>query len=394
VFPDAPLSGVKGKKPTFMRLRRERRRGERFQPEFYLAFPEWEDWRDSGKSWECPNARTLLDTVDYIAAVCGEVAWSPQNMGKNELRHIHERRGWKIEATILTDYLKSAINKSVQRPTWVRDGGLTDEQKRMKWLVGGDKNGQYVGGTRSVVLGNGQYTRVSAERFDGKMPGLWYAQVTSIRGTLFDSYQLFCPWTEQKQWFSTELLVAAQEVGIRFTVLEGMIWEQSGKYMDQWGKEIWEQRVAYYDAERFPNEIARWNAAGTAKQIGNSFIGLVAKSQTVAGQGMIYRPDWNILIIHKAIANLMYSVKARQEKHGVLPVLLARGDTQWFVSDTREVPGFFDHQYEQRGWKPIGQPVPMSDEIIAMFAEPEKGTKGNEAKASRIAAYLEEKARG
>jgi hypothetical protein len=394
VFPDASLVGVKDKKPTFMRLRRERRGGA-FQAEYYLAFPEHEDWRDSGKSWDCPNVRTLADTVEYVEVVKGmSCAWSPQNMGKNELRHIHERRGWRIEPTILTDYLKNAISRAVQRPTWVRDGGLTDEQKRMRWVIGGDKNGQYVGGTRSVILGNGQYTRVAADRFDGKTPGLWYAQVASIKNTIFDSYQLFCPWTLQKQWFSTDLLVAAEAVGIKFSILEGMIWEESGKYMDQWGKEIWEHRAAYYDTGRFPNEIARLNAQGTAKQIGNSFIGLVAKPQTVVGKGMIYRPDWNILIIHKAIANVMYSLKSRREKYDVLPVLLARGDTQWIVSDTPEVPTLFDHQFEQRGWKPIGKPVPMSDEIIAMFAEPEgNGLKANEAKASKIAAYLEQKSR-
>lgn len=394
VFPDAPMSGVKGKKPTFMRLRRERRRGDRFQPEFYLAFPEWEDWRDSGKTWDCPNVQTLFDTLDYIKDVHGEYpAWSPQNMGKKDLQYIHDRRGWKIEPTILSDYLKSAINKSVQRPTWVRDGGLSDEQKRMRWIIGGDKNAQYVGGTRSVLLGNGQYTRVSADRFDSKTPGLWYAQVTSIRDTLFNSYQAFCPWNAPRQWFSTDLLGAAQSNGIKFEILEGVIWEQSGKYMDQWGKQIWEQRAAYYDTERFPNEIARINAAGTMKQKGNSFIGLVAKPQTTPGKGMIYRPDWNILIIHKALANLVYSVKSRYEKFGVLPVLLARGDTQWFVSDELKIPGFFDHAQEQRGWKPIGQPVPMTDEIIAMFDEPERGANGNEQKASKIAAYLEQKAR-
>ena len=58
------------------------------------------------------------------------------------------------------------------------------------------------------------------------------------------------------------------------------------------------------------------------------------------------------------------------------------------------MPGLFDHEKEQRGWKPIGKPIPLSDEIIAMFAEPEgSGLKANEAKASKIAEYLEQKAR-
>lgn len=391
VFPDRPLDGVKGKRPTFMRLRRERKPGARLHAEYFLAFPEWEDWRDSGKTWECPDARTLLDTVGYIEAGCGmSVAWSPQNMGKNELRRIHERRGWAIEETILTDYLKGAINRSVQRPTWVVDAGLVGDLKGKKWIVGADKNGQYVGGTRNLVLGNGQYSRVRADRFDGKTCGLWYAEVVSVKGTVFNSYDLFCPWIAPKQWFSTDLLVASRDAGIQFEVLEGMVWEESGKYLDLWGKDIWEHRAAFYDVERFPNEIGRLNAAGTAKQIGNSFIGLVAKSQVAQGKGMIYRPDWNVLVIHKAISNLIYSLKSRWEKHGVLPVLLARGDTQWIVTDDPVVPGLFDHVNEQRGWKPIGKPVPMTDEVMAMFAEPEgSGLKTNEAKASRIAAYLE-----
>lgn len=395
VFPDRKLEGVKDKKPSFMRLRRERQPGERLHPEYYLAFPEWEDWKDSGRTWDCPDAQRLLDTIAYVEIGQGvSPAWSPQNMGKNELRRIHERRGVKITPTVLTDYLKNAINRSVQRPTWVRDGGLSDTQIRMRYIIGGDKNAQYVGGTRNLALGNGQYSRITGERYDGKTPGLWYAQVTSIKNTIFDSYQLFCPWTQQRQWFSTDLLIAASDVGITFSVLEGVIWEESGKYMDQWGKDIWKHREAYYDMERFPNEMARLNAAGTAKQVGNSFIGLVAKPQTVTGRGMVYRPDWNTLIIHKAIANLMYSLKSRREKYSVLPVLIARGDTMWFVSETLDVPGFFDHQKEQRGWKPIGKPVPLTNEIIGLFQEPEgKGMKANEAKASKIAAYLEEKAR-
>jgi hypothetical protein len=277
----------------------------------------------------------------------------------------------------------------------VVDGGLNDEQKQMAWLVGGDKNGQYVGGTRNLFLGNGPYVRVKPDRFDGKTPGLWYVEVTSVRNSIFDSYQAFCPWVAPRMWLSTDLLVAARDAGIQFNVLEGVIWPQYDKYMNQWGKDIWDHRAAFYDEERFPNAVARGNAAGTSKQIGNSFIGLVAKPQTVAGRGMIYRPDWNVLIIHKAIANLIYSLKSRYEKYRMLPVLLARGDTQWFVSDKPVIPGLFDHEREQRGWKPIGKPVPMTDEIIAMFAEPETGgLKGNEAKASRIAEYLEQKARG
>jgi hypothetical protein len=336
----------------------------------------------------------LLDTVNYIEEEYPHFGWSPQNLGKNLLRCVHEDNHWQIEDTILTDYLKNALNRSVQRPTWIQSKPLSEEQQAMKWIVGADKNGQYVGGTRSLLLGNGQYTRrVDKGAFNGKTPGLWLAQITDVSKSIFDSYQCFCPWTAPKQWFSTDLLVAAKAAGIDFEISEGIIWEQSERFMDAWGKEIWGHREAYYDKERFPNEVARLNAAGTAKQAGNSFIGLVASPQKVPGKGMIYRPDWNILIIHKAIANLMYSLKSRYEKHNMLPVILARGDTQWFVSDEPTVPTLFDHIEEQRGWKPIGKPVPMSDEIIQMFNEPVTGLKANERKASTIADYLEQKAR-
>jgi hypothetical protein len=396
VFPDKPLEGAKSKKPTFMRIRRERQPGDRFHPEYFLAFPQWEDWKDSGKTWDCPTSQTLLRTVSYVEVVRGTPpAWSPQNMGRSELRTILDRRGWKIEPTILNDHLGNIINRAMQRPTWVLDVSQVGSLRGKKWAIGADKNGQYVGGTRNLTLGNGQYTRVvGPDRFDVKVPGIWCAQVTSVRGSLFDGYRLFCPWTAQKGWFSTDLLAAASAVGIKFELIEGVIWEQSNKFMDLWGKNIWEYREQYFDTSRFPDEVARMNAAGTAKQIGNSLIGLIAKTQATQGRGMVYRPDWNVLIIHKAIANLMYSLRARHEKHGILPALLARGDTQWIIADEPVVPGLFDYPTEQRGWKPIGKPIPVDDEIIEMFAKPEKGgVKANEQKAGEIAAYLEQRAR-
>lgn len=391
IFPDSKMQGVKTKKPSYIRIRRARI--EAFQREYFLAIPEHEDWRDSGKSWFCPTPQDLLTTVTYLEEEYPTFAWSPQNVGKSLLRQIHEKKGWQIADTIMTDHLKKVINRSVQRPTWVRDGGLSSEQRRMRYLVCADKNAQYVGGCRSVLLGNGQYIQVGKERFDEKTPGLWYAQVVSIKESLFDSFRAFCPWTSPRQWFSTDLLVAARSAGIQFEILEGIIWEEYKPYMDLWAKEIWQHRAAFQDETRFPVELARLNAAASAKQIGNSFIGLVAAAQKAPGKGMIYRPDWNIMIIHKAISNLMYSVKSRHDKHGILPVLLARGDTQWFATDDPDIPGLFDHSQEQRGSKLVGHPVLITREIIKLFREKESGAKGNEQKASMIAEILEREAR-
>jgi len=84
VFPDAQLVGVKDKKPTFHRLRREAPTGaSRFNPNTILLFLSMRIGVILAKHGICPNAQTLLDTVGYVEVVQEmPCAWSPPKYGE------------------------------------------------------------------------------------------------------------------------------------------------------------------------------------------------------------------------------------------------------------------------------------------------------------------------
>jgi len=54
---------------------------------------------------------------------------------------------------------------------------------------------------------------------DVKTPGLWYTQVVSVKDTLFNSYDLFCPWTAPRNGSLLIFSWLLMPLGIKFSVL-------------------------------------------------------------------------------------------------------------------------------------------------------------------------------
>jgi hypothetical protein len=361
VFPDYPGTD---KKPSFVSLRKK---SDQFEREHFFSFPAHTEWnsKDHGQ-WFLPSPFVLGQTITYLKKEFGlEPMWGPGNMGMKELKQTFASHGWQFSNTLMTDKMKAVLNRPVYRQNWKfdEDEGLTDEQKQKKYWHCYDKNGQFTGAAQSVFLGNGdphQTTEVNLGTI-----GFWRYEITDVSQTDFDSYGLLCP-LEFGEWASSDLLLAARYAGIEFDILEGYTWPRGAKYLEDWAKRMWAHRTNLRDKiDVYVGEIARENAVGTAKLAANMLMGRLAKP----GTRELFKPDWNLLIVHKAIANQVYSFKNWSRKYGIKPVLVST-DNFWILSDepnpARAIPGILDYQKEQRGYHYLGT-LTMNDEIIETF---------------------------
>lgn len=361
VFPERPDKDVK---PGFVSVRKI---SEEFERDYYFSFPEHTEWNagNNGK-WFLPSPYILGQTINYLTKQfkC-DIAWGPGNIGMKVLRRDFERRGLKFGNTELTDQLRDTLNRSMFRPIWKRYYGLSEEQKTKKYLHGYDKRRQFLGAAQSVFLGIGKPESVNASEFDMGRTGFWKYRITDVSNSAFDGYDLPCPLDINREWASSDLLRAARYAGVEFEILEGVVWPRSAKFLETWAKEMWLHGAALGNTELYPDEIARENAEGTAKLAGNMLMGRLAKP----GSKELYKPDWNLEIVHKAICNQFYSLNKWQGQYGIKPVLVST-DSFWIVSDEPDpalaIPDILAHQNEQRGYHHIGT-VNMTDEIIRQF---------------------------
>lgn len=359
IFPDHPGGDDK---PSFVSLRKK---SDQFEREHFFSFPAHTEWnsKDHGQ-WFLPSPFILGLTITYLKKEFGlEPMWGPGNMGMKILKKSFASKGWQFSNTLMTDNMKAILNRPVYRQHWKLYEGLTDEQKRKTYWHCYDKNGQFLGGAQSTFLGNGDPSPTTEVNL-GTI-GFWRYQITDISNTDFDGYGLLCP-LEFGEWASSDLLLAARYVGIEFDVLEGYTWPRGAKYLENWAKEMWQHRTNLRDkTDIYVGEIARENAVGTAKMAANMLMGRLA----TPGTREIFKPDWNLLIVHKAIANQTYSFKKWSRDYGIKPVLVST-DNFWILSDepnpARAIPGILDYQREQRGYHYLGT-LTTTDEIIENF---------------------------
>ncbi len=164
--------------------------------------------------------------------------------------------------------------------------------------------------------------------------------------------------------------MAERRAKVEFDVLEGYIWPTGAKFLESWSKEMWRHRTNLRNKDTYPGQIARENAEGTVKLAANNMMGRLAHPG-----GELYKPDWNLEIVHKAIANQMYSFKSWLDKAGVRPALVCT-DSFWIISDEYDesmaIPGILEYMDEQRGYHHIGS-CELTHPIIDLFelASPE-----------------------
>lgn len=371
VYP--PIASAKKDKPDFISATRKT---GKYEPDRYMSFPAYAEWSSRGQ-WFLPEPQSLLTTIDYIQKEYHQdLLWSSGNLGMRMLKQSHRKYGWSIENVANYDGIRNVLNLCMIRPVWRRE--LTLDERVMRFLHGYDKNGQYLGASQSVMLGgNCEPVYVDGSVYDDTAIGFWKYRIRNVANTLFNGMSrpyknlpypnLYCPLDVSRMWASTDLIKAARYVGVDIDILQGLVWNEGEKYLASWAKDMWKHRSNLTsDIQSYPDIVARNNAIGTAKIAANSLMGRLAKE----GINEYHRPDWNLQVVHRAIANQVYSFNSMREKYNIVPVLVST-DCFYIVSDEPDpalaIPGILDHQHEQRGYKHTGT-LEMDSELADMFS--------------------------
>src|SRR5712692_1764700 len=373
----SPPTNIYDGQPYILRLRRLHYKHA--YSDKYLVFPAHMECaipRQSDKGqWNLPDSMVLSATLDYIENELGiPYLWTNGNVGEQYLRKMHQ----DIKTHIRTfdsrqvEAFKEVLHGAMDRPVW-RRLRLTDSKPAIwdlagKFIVGYDKNGQYIGASNSAYLGNGTFVMGNVDQYHPDFSGFWQYEITDVSDTEFDGYGLPCPLDVNRKWASTALINAARDVGVGVTVHKGIIWEQQGRYLQKWASNLWQHRVNLRDLEKYPNAIARGNAERTMKAIPNSMVGRFMNEYSKE----YYHPDWQLGIVHQAIASQVYSMRYWLQNYDAKPVLVNK-DAVYFLCNEPELFADIDrYSGELRGFKRIGV-APLNDTIIQAFSD-EKST--------------------
>lgn len=348
----------------------------------YLVFPAHMEncipcSGDKGQ-WNLPNADTLNATIDYIENELDiPYLWTNGNVGEQYLRKCHEDIKTHIQPLPkgqiepFQEVLHGAMDRSVwgklaKHPGDIWLPGLTYGDIAHEFIVGFDKNGQYVGASNSAFLGNGGFT--FAHEFMKNHVGFWYYKILDVSDTPFNGYDLPCPLDVNRQWASTALINAALDVGVKLAIDHGIAWNEEGRYLQKWASNLWQARVKLRDSTKYPNAIARDNAERTMKAIPNSMVGRFMNEYSKE----YFHPDWQLGIVHQAIVSQVYTLRGLLNNHGIKPVLVNKDAFYILTDDPQHLPEIDKYSQELRGFKKIGV-APLNDTIIEAFSE-EKST--------------------
>ncbi|MCZ7430135.1 telomere-associated protein Tap [Streptomyces sp. WMMC1477] len=120
---------------------------------------------------------------------------------------------------------------------WVRDPELLDDEEcALPFAVGLDVNMAFAAAANRLNVGLGEPVHTDGPRFDKKIPGCWYADLSHIE---LDE-RLPSPFTPHggrptgPAWYATPTLAYAQELGHEVRPLEAWLRPASGPYLDPW----------------------------------------------------------------------------------------------------------------------------------------------------------------
>jgi hypothetical protein len=331
---------------------RLRVKGE-FKDTFFM-FPENKEWKvpqggDKGV-WHVDEPVDLLRLVRLLEREYGTCLWGPSFIGYEVFRRLAEKQ--KKTLTPLSDlqvplFLQEA-EKMPAAFSW------TNFQKGA-YIIGVDKNAQFLGAAQSVELGNGPFKLASLYETNFEQTGFWEYNILAYPNFPFP---LTC---EKSGWMHIDLIQAYQQLGVYFTFGRGLVWNIQGRYLEEWAKQMWKARQTLKAQDE--------QAASTAKMIANTMMGVLAN------KGF---PHWNRAIVQRAMANQLYSLAALKKKLGITPILVSR-DALYFVSEMSDpyqaVPTLLEHEHEQRGYKLINV-CAMTPEIEAAFGRVEDARFG------------------
>ncbi len=361
--------------PMFLRMRRH----DRIGGERYFSWPEHNEWTRSSR-WQLDDAETLLTTVSYVEQELEmPLLWSVPHMALETLKVVHRRRtGSDIlpfdqsQLVLWQQFIGEHGRYMMPRPAWTTllpngEPGLSKDARKKRYLIGYDKNWSFGGAANGLKLPIGAFERVGGDEFSKDKMGFWLYRIIDVEDTQFDGYSLYCPLDVSFRVASTDLIAFAIEQGVHLAIDSGIVWSNGGRYLEQWTKEHWQRRLHIRDAAIYQHQLARENAIDTMKGIGNSLFG---KFRSAFTMDEYQHPEWDNLIIHRAIASQAWTIAKIVREYGIRPVMIET-DCIYILSDEGDpvlaIPGMLDHRNELRGFKPKCV-VPMTDELSALFA--------------------------
>lgn len=120
---------------------------------------------------------------------------------------------------------------------WTRDvATLTDEELLRTWAVGIDINTAFLAAAAGLKVGIGECHHVTRPKFDNKIPGSWYADLSHIPC----DPRLPSPFTPDgipptgPAWYATPTLAYAVQMGYQVNPTEAYLHSETGAYLDPW----------------------------------------------------------------------------------------------------------------------------------------------------------------
>lgn len=317
--------------------------------------------KDRGQ-WNIPTSLHLYRTIDYLEGELGvPFIWSAGKVGETILRLYHETLRYPIERLdpIHMPFFQNVLHGMMDRAVWKSDmhSGLLG-----MWLVGVDKNGQYIGGANSAILGNGSFREVKT--YDKSYTGFWKYRIIDVSNTPFNGVTLPCPLDVRRQWASTALIEAAIAQRVSLEIKGGIIWDRKARYLEKWANTMWYHRLNLRNPVIFTDDIARSNAERSVKLISNSMVGRFMNEYSRE----YFHPDWQAGIIHQACASQCYTLARLWREYGVHPVLVNKDAFYILLDNPHDINklALLNHSDELRGFKKIGA-CRITGEIIDAF---------------------------
>lgn len=353
------------------------------EPQVFIFFPQYMRVKRNHKKdsitpdWNIPAHDHLYNTVSYLGiATQTPFIWSAAHSSRKLLTRIHEKNHIDVYPFLPYNVTRweDAHKHMIARPLWSirrRDGkqGLLEYMLQFKYVVGLDKNMQYLGACVNNKLPKGPYVEVSGKAFNGQTPGFWEYEILDVSQSMFNSYECFCPLKIRGSWATTQLLNVALKSGMKLDIKRGLAYPQENMYtsdvLREWANILWSGRQALLNEYTFTDRLAASNAMETMKLFYIDFIGQLNNEYS----GAYYHPDWNMFVIHQAIASQAWTFLVREEMLKGKIVLVAN-DAFYLLSNENTVeaayPDLLRRWNTLAGYKPVGV-APLNDEIIHAF---------------------------
>lgn len=350
------------------------------EPKVFIFYPQYMRLKRNHKKgamgdWVIPTHEHLFNTVSYLGIVTQTpFMWSAAHSSKKLLTRLHEKNHVEV-IPFAGDYMwPDAHKRMIARPLWSvrrRDGkqGLLEYMLQFKFVHGFDKNMQYLGACVNNKLPKLGYVEVSGKAFNRNTPGFWEYSIVDVSQSMFNGYECFCPLKINGTWASTQLLDVALKSGMKLDIRRGLAYPPEHMYtsdvLREWANIIWSGRQSLLNERVYTDYIAVGNALDTLKLFYIDFIGQFNDEYS----GAYYHPDWNMFIIHQAIASQAWTFLSRQDMLQGKIVLVAN-DAFYLLSNEQDVeqayPDLLKRWNTLAGYKHTGV-APLNDEIIYAF---------------------------